>query len=110
MNSHVALYLADVIARYHRLAGDNVFFLTGVDQHGQKLKAAGTFDIEAFDLAADPSQSLVGKWHLDLAQADASWNSTLLEYTYGFILRMPKPPLCGERSKRVSCDSFSATM
>src|SRR5256885_15116401 len=25
--------LADVIARYHRLKGDSVFFLTGVDQH-----------------------------------------------------------------------------
>jgi methionyl-tRNA synthetase len=30
--------LADVLARYHRLKGDNVFFLTGVDQHGQKVQ------------------------------------------------------------------------
>jgi methionyl-tRNA synthetase len=30
--------LADVIARYHRLKGANVFFLTGVDQHGQKVQ------------------------------------------------------------------------
>src|SRR5436305_14763119 len=30
--------LADVIARYHRLKGDDVFFLTGVDQHGQKVQ------------------------------------------------------------------------
>jgi methionyl-tRNA synthetase len=30
--------LADVIARYHRLNGENVFFLTGVDQHGQKVQ------------------------------------------------------------------------
>jgi methionyl-tRNA synthetase len=30
--------LADVIARYHRLKGDSVFFLTGVDQHGQKVQ------------------------------------------------------------------------
>jgi methionyl-tRNA synthetase len=30
--------LADVIARYHRLKGENVFFLTGVDQHGQKVQ------------------------------------------------------------------------
>ena len=28
--------LADVIARYHRLKGENVFFLTGVDQHGRR--------------------------------------------------------------------------
>ncbi|MEP6670183.1 MAG: methionine--tRNA ligase [Chthoniobacter sp.] len=30
--------LADVLARYHRLKGDEVFFLTGVDQHGQKVQ------------------------------------------------------------------------
>jgi len=32
------MVLADVIARYHRLKGENVFFLTGVDQHGQKVQ------------------------------------------------------------------------
>ncbi len=30
--------LGDVIARYRRLCGDEVFFLTGVDQHGQKVQ------------------------------------------------------------------------
>jgi methionyl-tRNA synthetase len=30
--------LADVLARYHQLKGDEVFFLTGVDQHGQKVQ------------------------------------------------------------------------
>ncbi len=29
--------LADVLARYHRLQGEEVFFLTGVDEHGQKV-------------------------------------------------------------------------
>jgi methionyl-tRNA synthetase len=32
--------LADVIARYRRLKGDEVFYLTGVDQHGQKVQQA----------------------------------------------------------------------
>jgi len=30
--------LADVLARFHRQAGEEVFFLTGVDQHGQKVQ------------------------------------------------------------------------
>ena len=30
--------IADVVARYHRLKGDETFFLTGVDQHGQKVQ------------------------------------------------------------------------
>ncbi|MFQ6675029.1 MAG: methionine--tRNA ligase [Fidelibacterota bacterium] len=29
--------LADVLARYHREAGEEVFFLTGTDEHGQKV-------------------------------------------------------------------------
>jgi len=31
------LIYADVLARYHRLAGDEVAFLTGTDEHGQKI-------------------------------------------------------------------------
>jgi methionyl-tRNA synthetase len=31
---------ADVMARYHRLKGDAVFFLTGTDEHGQKVEKA----------------------------------------------------------------------
>src|SRR5436190_945898 len=32
--------VADVIARAHRSLGDDVFFLTGVDEHGQKVQQA----------------------------------------------------------------------
>ena len=32
--------LADVIARYHRMNGTDVFFLTGTDEHGQKVQEA----------------------------------------------------------------------
>ena len=28
---------ADTLARYHRLAGDDTFFLTGTDEHGLKM-------------------------------------------------------------------------
>ena len=30
---------ADAIARYHRLRGDDVHFLIGMDEHGQKVRA-----------------------------------------------------------------------
>lgn len=32
--------IADVMARWHRLKGDDVFFLTGMDEHGQKIERA----------------------------------------------------------------------
>ncbi|HEY7119439.1 MAG TPA: class I tRNA ligase family protein, partial [Tepidisphaeraceae bacterium] len=43
---------ADVIARYHRLAGDDTFFLTGTDEHGIKMvKTAEQLGIEPRTLA-----------------------------------------------------------
>ena len=36
--------LADVIARYRRFRGDEVFYLTGVDQHGQKVQQTAEKD------------------------------------------------------------------
>jgi len=34
------LIQADVLARYHRISGDDVFFLTGTDEHGKKVAEA----------------------------------------------------------------------
>jgi len=32
--------IGDVLARFHRLAGRDVRFLTGTDEHGQKIERA----------------------------------------------------------------------
>ena len=32
--------LTDVLARFHRCQGADVFFLTGADEHGQKVQQA----------------------------------------------------------------------
>jgi len=33
---------ADILARWHKLKGENVFFLTGTDEHGKKIENAAT--------------------------------------------------------------------
>ena len=44
--------ITDVIARYHRIKGKNVMFLTGTDEHGIKmLQTAKKNNISAIDLA-----------------------------------------------------------
>jgi methionyl-tRNA synthetase len=44
--------VADVVARYRRLAGDDVYFLTGTDEHGQKIeRAAAERGIAPIELA-----------------------------------------------------------
>lgn len=40
LGSLYSTLLADVAARYHKLAGKEVFFLTGTDEHGQKVAQA----------------------------------------------------------------------
>src|SRR3977135_2170071 len=42
---------ADVIARRHRLLGDDTFFLTGTDEHGQKIERSAA----AADLPPPPT-------------------------------------------------------
>ena len=44
--------MADILARYQRLRGKQVYFLTGTDEHGQKIeKAARSQGITPLDLA-----------------------------------------------------------
>jgi methionyl-tRNA synthetase len=55
--------LADVIARYHRLKGDTVFFLTGVDQHGQKVQqSAAKAGVPPGEFVKEITQKFVDLW------------------------------------------------
>jgi methionyl-tRNA synthetase len=55
--------LADVIARYHRLKGDKVFFLTGVDQHGQKVQqSAAKAGVPPAEFVKGITQKFVDLW------------------------------------------------
>lgn len=40
MGHTYTLVLADILARYHRAIGDQTFFLTGSDEHGEKIARA----------------------------------------------------------------------
>ncbi|MGC1320745.1 MAG: class I tRNA ligase family protein [Candidatus Udaeobacter sp.] len=55
--------LADVIARYHRLKGENVFFLTGVDQHGQKVQqSAAKAGVPPAEFVKGITQKFIDLW------------------------------------------------
>jgi methionyl-tRNA synthetase len=55
--------LADVIARYHRLKGEKVFFLTGVDQHGQKVQqSAAKAGVPPVEFVNEITQKFVDLW------------------------------------------------
>jgi methionyl-tRNA synthetase len=55
--------LADVIARYHRLKGEKVFFLTGVDQHGQKVQqSAAKAGVPPAEFVKEITQKFIDVW------------------------------------------------
>jgi methionyl-tRNA synthetase len=55
--------LADMIARYHRLKGERVFFLTGVDQHGQKVQqSAAKAGVPPAEFVKEITQKFVDLW------------------------------------------------
>ena len=63
--------LGDVLTRYHRIMGEDVFFLTGTDEHGQKVQeAAAKRDVESkvhVDEYVTRFQKLWKKLHIEYA-------------------------------------------
>jgi methionyl-tRNA synthetase len=50
--------VADTIARYHRLKGEEVYFCTGTDEHGQKVaQAAAAKNMTPMDFTTEVSKS-----------------------------------------------------
>src|SRR5213595_3521866 len=69
--------LADVIARYRRLKGDNVFFLTGVDQHGQKVQQSAEREgVPPEQFVAGITEQFIALWDKLDVRYDA-WAATI---------------------------------
>jgi len=55
--------LADVLSRYHKTAGHETFFLTGLDEHGQKVKqAAENRGLSAIEHCNDLAPRFIELW------------------------------------------------
>ena len=68
--------LADVLARYHRLKGEPVFFLTGVDQHGQKVQqSAQKQGVEPAEFAQGVTGKFLALWE-KLGLSHDAWAAT----------------------------------
>lgn len=68
--------LTDVLARYHRLNDEPVFFLTGVDQHGQKVQqTAQKQGVAPAEFARDVTAKFLALWEKLGIQFDG-WAAT----------------------------------
>ena len=63
---------ADALARWHRLIGDDVFFLTGTDEHGQKVaRAAEAQGLDPLDWTDQLAPRFASAWaDLSIANDD----------------------------------------
>lgn len=70
--------VADSIARFHKLAGDAVFFLTGTDEHGDKIvQAAAKSGMDVQQYVDEISRSFQNLWpHLEI-ENDAFIRTTM---------------------------------
>ena len=60
--------VADVLARRHRLLGDDTFFLTGTDEHGQKIERSAS-------AAGIPPQQFADKVSAEFRRCGTAWAS-----------------------------------
>src|SRR5439155_178595 len=71
--------IADAVCRWHRLLGDDVYFLTGTDEHGLKIqRAAEARGLEPKQMADRTSERFKETWRL-------------LDIAYDDFIRTPEP-------------------
>ena len=70
---------ADILARYHRQKGDDVFFLTGVDEHGNKVAQAAA------------ERGLTPRQHVDQLAPKFRHLAEQLNATNDFFIRTTDP-------------------
>jgi hypothetical protein len=71
-----------------------------LDQYGDEVKSAGSFVVEAFDLA-DPQATRLGRWEFPVEQAQQNWHSFLTRYEYVLTCPWQTPPRHADVTVRV---------
>jgi methionyl-tRNA synthetase len=85
---------ADVMARYQRLRGREVFFLTGTDEHGQKVAQAAAEKNESPQAWADEMVShFIDNWKLLNISNDDFIRTTQNRHRLVLCARRVVPPL-----------------
>lgn len=73
------IILTDAVARYHRLIGDDVYFLTGTDEHGQKIEEQAILD------GISPQE------YVDKIAGDVKHNWDIMNTSYDQFIRTTDP-------------------
>jgi hypothetical protein len=67
-----------------------IVYVEPVDQAGDVVKAAGTVDVQLWDLSADPNRALLGQWHVKAQELHKMWFATLVTINYRLMFDRPQ--------------------
>ncbi len=81
-------------------------YLRPLDQHGSVIKAAGEVTVQLFDLAADPKENLIGRYHWSVEQVAKQWSSGFFTYHYSFLCPWKQSPGHDEITVRVEFTDY----
>ena len=86
--------IADVLARWHKLKGEDVFFLTGTDEHGQKIsRSAESAGLKPQEFVNKIAKKFEESWKLlniDYSKFIRTTNPEHKKLVQEFILKIQK--------------------
>jgi hypothetical protein len=59
-----------------------IVYVQPIDEQGDIVKAAGSVEVQLWDLNEQANQALLGQWNLNPAQVQKRWVTTLLSNNY----------------------------
>lgn len=105
---------ADVLARYHKSKGEDVFFLTGVDEHGAKIaeaaKKAGKTPKDFVDELAPKFEEMLGNLNIEYSQFFRTTNPEHENLVQEFVLKLKEKGFVEKRQYEglycISCERY----
>jgi hypothetical protein len=59
-----------------------IVYIQPVDETGDVIKAAGSVDVQLWDLSKESSQALLGQWHVEPGQLKENWFAAFISSNY----------------------------
>lgn len=67
-----------------------IVYMQPIDQDGDIIKAAGSVDVELWDLNRQDGQAMLGRWHVDEQALRKLWFATILTTNYRLTFDAPE--------------------
>jgi hypothetical protein len=82
-------------------------YFSPIDKTGDAIKAAGSVEIELWDIANKPTEALVGKWEIGPDRLKKDWGTALMSSFYRIAIDLPeKLPAKGDFIVRLSFTDY----